>query len=557
MPRDDGQGAPARREPHVLSIDLGTSGPKVALVSLSGRVAAAAAGFVRTIVVPPKGAEQDPEEIWRAVAQAVRAVMGAAGVPRDDVAALTLASQYSSLVALDDGLRPIGNLVLWMDERGAAQTQALWAREPRVLPRWLDVHGLPPLPAGNDSLSHWLWLRAERPQWMARARCVVEPADYLAARLSGRATANACTAFMQVLTDNRDLERVRWSDDLIALAGVERALLPELVAPFSPIGPLRADVADELGLSPRTLVLSGCNDTQAVSVATAPPHGAAGGANVGTTSQILAHVAAKQTDLATGIATSPSPLPGHYAVLAENGIGARALDWWLRSVLARGIAAEADRAMPAEALDATQPGVAPADSAGTTACSSRDPFAALEALAAASPPGANGVLFLPWLTGAHAPASDPSMRGAFLNLGLGTTPADLVRAVMEGVALSLAWLVPAVESFAGRSFSALRFAGGAARSSAWSQILADATGRPVHQLDDARHVINRATALLGFHALGLAELDRLDAFCPVRRILEPAVAHRALYEDRLARLVQAFEALRPVLAALRGSRDAQ
>lgn len=527
------QPGPARGVPHVLSIDLGTSGPKVALVSLAGRIAASAAAVVHTIVVPPNGVEQDPEEIWRVVVGAVHDVVRAGGVARDDVVAVTIASQYSSLVALDDALRPIGRLVLWMDERGATQTRALWEREPRVLPRWLEVHGVPPLPSGNDSLSHLLWLRAERPEWMARARCVVEPADYLAARLSGVPTANPCSAFMTMLTDNRDLAAVRWSEELLQLAEIDRALLPELVSSFSEIGPLRADVANELGLSPRTRVLSGCTDTQAVSVATAAPGLRAGGVNIGTTSQVLAHVDEKKTDLAAGLATTPSPLVGHYAVLAENGIGARALDWWLRSVLAHGLA-----------TDARDTGV----------MADGDSFALLERFAASSKPGAGGVLFLPWLTGSHSPASDPQVRGAFLNLGLDSTRSDLVRAVMEGAALSLAWLLPAVEAFAARRFDTLRFAGGAARSDAWSQILADATDRPVHQLDDARHAINRVTALLGFHALGLVGLDQLETFCPVRQSYAPQPATRGLYDDRLARLVQAFEQLRPVFAALYASR---
>jgi xylulokinase len=513
-----------RPVPHVLSIDLGTSGPKVALVGSDGSVAAAATRRVTTLRLPPDGAEQDPEEIWTAVADAVREVVGKAALPAEAVVGVSAASQYSSIVPVDRDARPLANLVLWMDARGAPCARRLHAEHPEAGGTWIEIHGMLPLPSGNDSLSHILWLREAHPGVYERTHAFLEPVDFVTARLTGRCTANACTAFLMLLTDNRDLERVAWSEPLLALAGVERDKLPELVPVSSPIGPLLAPVAAQLGLSPRTPVFSGVNDTQAVSVGTGTFLPGVGGVNSGTTSQVLAHLDAKRTDLANEIVSAPSPLPGRYVAIAENGLGAKALDHFLSGI-----------AFASDAL---------ADHAA------RDPFAGLERAAGEAPPGSEGLLFLPWLTGTGSPASNPSVRGAFLNLSLGTTRAHMVRAILEGVAMSLRWLLPAVESFGGTRFDELRFAGGAAVSDAWSQIMADVMGRPVVQLADARHVINRATALLAFERLGVAGLGDLPALCPPKRTWTPRAEHGERYDGLFEQFLAALAANRPIFEAL-------
>jgi xylulokinase len=111
-------------------------------------------------------------------------------------------------------------------------------------------------------------------------------------------------------------------------------------------------------------------------------------------------------------------------------------------------------------------------------------FAHLEPALAASAPGAGGALFLPWLVGSMAPAGDRRTRGGFLNVSLETTREDLVRAMVEGTAHNLAWLLPRVEGFTGQACSSLVFFGGTARSSGWAQTLADVLGRPVSTLAD-------------------------------------------------------------------------
>jgi sugar (pentulose or hexulose) kinase len=175
-----------------------------------------------------------------------------------------------------------------------------------------------------------------------------------------------------------------------------------------------------------------------------------------------------------------------------------------------------------------------------------DPFARLDTVVAATPPGADGVIFLPWLTGVWSPAGDPHARGAFLNLGLSTTRAHLARAALEGVACQLRWMLPHIEALTGRRHDELVFGAGGACSDEWAQILADVCDRPVRQLAEPRLTNCRGAALLAFHRLGLAELTAADARLVFRRRYEPRVEHRGVCDDLAGRFILAHERLGPV-----------
>jgi len=509
--------------PYVLSIDLGTSGPKVALVALDGRVAAARAGSV-TMQRSARRAEQDPDEIWRAVCDAVRAVVAAGGVPAADVVAVTCASQYFSLVPVDRDANPLAPLVTWMDSRGARYNLEIYERHPEAFALWAEIHGMVPLPSGADSLAHLLYFQHERPDIYERAHCFLEPMDFVLARLCATYAANPCSAFAMLLTDNREPSIPRYDDQLLAMAGVERDKLPPLVPVNACLGTLRPAVAAELGLASATRVFAGVNDTQAASIGTATFRSGTGALNVGTTAQVLAHVSAKRSDFDYEIVSMPSPLAGRHMAMAENGLGAKPLDHFLRNI------AFASDAIADHRCD--------------------HPFAGIEAVLRDVQPGSGNVLFLPWLTGSGAPVGSTKARGGFLNLSLETTREHMVRAVLEGCALSLRWLLPAVERFADRKFAALRFSGGAAVSDGWAQIMADVMQRPVLQLADARHVNNRATALLAFCELGMSDLDTVDRMCPIRREYEPRAEWRETYDLLFEQFVACFEQLEPVFRKL-------
>jgi len=515
--------------PCVLAIDLGTSGPKTAVVSLQGELLATGRSAVQTLHLPDGAVEQDPEAIWSATRSACLAALRGSQVRPADVLAVICSSQYSSVVPVDAGGRPAANLVMWLDKRGATPRLRgqpgfpRFADGPPQLIQWLRLHGLPPV-AGGISLTHLRHCKFARPDVYERTAKFLEPMDFVTLRLTGRMTANQCTAFMFLATDNRRLDATDYHPTLLRQSLIDREKLPDLVPVDAIVGTLLPDVAGELGLSPQTKVVTGLNDTQAGGMGTAAFAGEHAAISVGSTSVMITHVPFKRTDIRHAILSMPSPVPDTYFVMAENGTGGNTLEFFL------------DRL------------VYPDDAFGGGAAADR--FERLQQAVAATAPGSGGVLFLPWLGGSMAPAADDSVRGGFVNLSLATSREQLARAVLEGVALNLRWLRGPVERFAKRRFSHFLFYGGAAESDQWSEIMADVLDAPVHQAQHPQYLTCLGVGLLAFQRLGLLGFDDFASRVPVRRQYEPNPAHRATYRELSARFVEAFTRMRPVFRAL-------
>lgn len=484
-----------------LAIDLGTTACKASVVTVDGVVLGSATRRVDTIVGEGGAAEQDAERTWSATLGACREALATAGpAGSDGVEVVCAAAQWASLVPVGADGHPVAPMSMWFDDRGSRLASALVAgdRAPRAA-RWVEVHGFVP----GTSLGHLLRFQRD-PAVHERCAAYLEPVDYLNARLTGRLACTANSAMPLALTDNRTLGAVVWSDELIDYAGVDRTRLPEIVPSLSVLGALLPSVADDLGLPPGVTVAAGANDSIASAFGSAAIEPGAATIMLGTTGVLVTHHVHRHVDTSRFIVTMPSALDDRYYVVAEAGLGGKLLEVALAQVVGT-----TDDGPPSEAFEATM------------------------ALAAASPPGAGGVLFLPWALGALAPAPEPRHRGALLGLSITTTRADVARALLEGVALQLRWLVDEVEAATGLPFGAIRFVGGGAQSELWSRIMADVIGRPIEQMVQPRHANARGAAFMGLIATGRLTIDDLPSHVAVEARYEPDPSLAPLYAERL------------------------
>jgi xylulokinase len=384
-------------------------------------------------------------------------------------------------------------------------------REPDAFTVFVDRHGIPPVGSGL-SLGHILAFQLDQPDVHARTAAYLEPMDYVNAKLTGRIAATQCTMFTSQLCNNQTVGVMEYDAELVRLAGVDESKLPPLVAIDGAIEYLAPDVADDLGLPHHAVVYAGMNDSHAGAFASGAFHEGWAGLALGTTAVLLDTVDDKRVDLDAELVALPAPIPGRYLAWAENGIAGKAVEHVLDAVLDEG-------------------------------------FDALDAAIKSVEPGSNGVLFLPWLAGSMAPKADTNMRGAFLNLSLDTSRRDLVRAMVEGTAHNVRWLLPTVERFTGHPVEELYFFGGAARSWGWAQVLADVLDRPVGALTKPELAVARAVGLVALSHSGAIGND-LDRFVQVYETFEPRPAARERYDRVHPQFVAAFEALRPIYHAL-------
>lgn len=517
--------APGESSPHILAIDMGTGTAKAALVSQRGRIAAAAIREIEMLHLPGGGAEQDPEQWWRAVVEAAREAIERAGLAPESVVAVRCATQWAVTVPVDAEGRALSNAISWMDTRGGPYVRELVGGPIKVagysvakLPRWLRLTGGAPVLSGIDGLGHLLFLKNEQPEVYAAAAAFLEPMDYLNLRLCGRCAASFGSIYPYWLTDNRDVSRVRYDARLLRRAGIDRAKLPELVPVNAVLGTLTPAACDAFGLGAETQVLSGLPDSQAATVGAGIVAEGEGYISIGTSSWLSCLVPRKKTDLRHMIGTSPAALPGLHQVIAEQGAAGRCLEFVARNVL--------------YGDDVEGPAPPP------------DLYERLDQLAASVPAGSDGLIFTPWLNGVNAPREDPFTRSAFFNQSLDTTRAHYARATMEGVAYNLRWLKGAVERFAGRRFERLNLIGGAALSPTWCQILADVLGCDVGQVANPRYANAVGAALAGFTALGELDPAEIPAAVELTATYEPDAAARRVHDRQFEHFLRLYRANR-------------
>lgn len=496
----------------ILSIDLGTSGPKVGLFDRRGHCPACCFEEVGYTVEADGTCEQSPAGWWKAIVRATAATLSTASVPVDDIAAVAVTTHWSGTVAIDRDGKPLTEGIMWMDTRGASCVRDVTGGFPSVegygllrLLDWIRLTGGVPAHSGKDPLAHILYLKANRPEIDEAVYKYLEPKDYLNFFLTGQIRASYDSIALHWVCDMRDPKKIDYHPRLLRRTGLKREQLPDLCSSVDVVGHLLPERAAELGIPAGLPVFCGSPDLHSAAVGSGAVRDFEGHLYIGTSSWIVSHVPFKKTDVIRNIASLPSAIPGRYMVANEQETTGQCLRYLLNSVFF------------------------PDDEFGT-----RRPDNAYEIAsraAATSKPGADGLLFTPWLFGERTPVENEHIRGGFHNLSLQHTRADMIRSVMEGVAMNLRWLKQAVEKFQGRPFPYLNLIGGGARSDLWSQIIADVLNLPMRRVKDPVEANARGAAFIASVGLGWNRFDRISENIGIDRVFQPDPVLQPLYNE--------------------------
>lgn len=500
-----------------VAVDLGTGGPKVGLVGLDGTLLWSGFRPVPTERPGHARAVQDAELWWTGTVDLIREGLTRSGVAHESVVAVGVTGQWGSTVPVDADGTPVGRARIWQDHSAGRHSRdvvggPLLGYHPTRLASWLRRTAGCPAPHGGDPVSHILGFRHDEPDVAARTRWFLEPVDFLTMRLTGRPTATAASMTGAWLVDVRG-DRTAYDPALLDLADIDAAQLPPLLPALSVVGPLLPEVAEHLGLSPGVYVVSGMPDTHSAWLGSGRIGEGELHLAISTSSWISAAVTRKRTDVLHSVAVMPGLTPRGY-LIADNHESAGASLAWVRD-----------------------------QGFGST-------YEELTALAAQSPPGSNGVVFTPWLGGLRSPLDDRSARGGWHNLSHRSTRADLVRAVLEGVAHQAAWLLQPVQRFTKVPSHALRILGGGARSDLWCQIHADVLGRPIERVADPMTAQLRGVALAAGLAVGEVTWSDVPALVPVDRTFEPEPVRHTAYAAVTAELPKLYAGQKGTFARL-------
>jgi xylulokinase len=495
-----------------IIVDLGTSGPKVALFSDTGEAIDHEFEPNPIHLLPDGGAEQDPEDWWIAIKNALKRLLSRSTIPHSHISAFTVTTQWSGTVAVDRQGNPLTNAIIWMDSRGARHIRKA-VKGPLMVEgyaaaklwKWIRLTGGAPTHSGKDSIAHILYLKNAQPEIYQNTYKFLEPKDYLNLRLTGKFASGHDAITLHWVTDNRDIHHIRYDDRLIRMIGIDREKLPDLHRAVDVLGNMKPDVALELGLPEGIPVIMGTPDLHSAALGSGAVKDYEGHLYIGTSSWLTCHVPFKKTDLLHNMATFPSAIPGKYFIANEQENAGNCLNFLRDNVF-----------FPDDALREQPP--------------AKDFYRKLDLLAAEVTAGCDGLIFTPWLYGERSPVDDHFVRGGFFNLSLRSERKHMVRAVMEGVAFNSRWLLKYVEKMTKRPFEWINMIGGGANSDIWCQIHADILNRPIRQVEDPILANARGAAYLTSVALGIMTFDEIGSHVNIKNTYLPDPDKRKLYD---------------------------
>lgn len=479
---------PADRDPLLLGIDLGAGSLKATLITPEGAPAGEGSHPVPTHQPHPGWSEQDPADWWTALCAGVRTALVSAGPgAAARVAGIALSAGAHTQVLEDAAGAVIRRAILWNDQRSGGETRELRERADAHI---LEIGANRANPTWT--LPQMLWLRRHEPDNFVRVRRMYLAKDWLRAQLTGTWETDTIDALGTLMAE---AARARWSEELCGMIGWPMASLPPIVTATAVVGRVTEAAAAATGLAAGTPVVCGSSDTAVETF----------GAGMVETGLGVVKLATAATVSVLSPCARPDPALINYHHIVPDR-------WYVIT--------------------------------GTNSCASAhrwlrdtfytaDGFDGMDELAAATPPGSEGLLFHPYLNGERSPHWDPLLRGDFVGISFRHGRAHFARALYEGIAFSLR---DCAEVFRARGlgFAVARLTGGGARSATWRQILADVLALPVElpAMADASF----GAALVAGLGVGLYA----DAAAAVRMAVrvvarhEPVAAHVARYEEGFA-----------------------
>lgn len=495
-----------------LGIDVGTGGTRALIIDDSGAVIAAASSEHADFASPQPGwAEQDPRDWWRACGFAVRQVLRSSGLRTDDIACVGFSGQMHGAVLLDSADEVVRPAIIWCDQRSEVQCRELehlFGRETLI-----RLTCNPALT--NFTLTKFLWVRENEPANWNRVAHAMLPKDYVRFRLTGERAIDMADASGTLLLD---VANRRWSDEVMQKADIDQQLLPALFESPEVCGKVSAAGAEATGLRAGTPVVAGAGDQAAGAVGMGIARAGAVSATIGTSGVVFASTDRPALDPQGRLHTFCHAIPGRWHVMGVTQAAGLSLRWYR------------------DQFGAASPGIQKNDG--------RDPYDVFVEEASAAPVGAEGAFWVPYLMGERTPHLDPNARAALVGLTASHTRADVIRAILEGVAFSLKDTLTIFEEMK-IPVTSIRLGGGGARSPLWRQIQADVYGREV-EIVAAEEGAAYGAAILAGCGVGawLSVEQACDAIVKVAKRIEPN-------EKDSATMQKAYQTYRKIYPALR------
>ena len=468
----------------LVGLDVGTGGARAAAIDDAGQIVAEASSEYPLHTPRPGWTEQDPEDWWEGAKEVLARVAAEAG---GEVGGIGLTGQMHGSVFLDSApteiIRPA---LLWNDQRTQAQCDGI--TEAVGGERLISISGNPALT--GFQAPKIVWLRDEESENYGRVSRVLLPKDYVRLRLTGEYATDASDAAGTLLLG---MQARDWSGEILDALEIPHEWMPEVYEGPENTGALRETVAEELGLPSGIPVAAGGGDNAAAAVGTGIVRPGLVTSSVGTSGVLFAHADEFKPDPSGRLHAFCHAVPGAYHLMGVTLSAGGSLSWWRE----------------------------------TLGCD----YDELVEAASGVPPGSEGLVFLPYLSGERTPHLDPGARGAFFGLTARHGVAHMTRAVMEGVIFSLRDSLEIMREL-DVPIDDVRATGGGARSELWRQLQADIYATPIRRTVADEGPAFGAALLAGVASGTYADVEEAISVVTLREeITEPDAETSKIYEE--------------------------
>jgi xylulokinase len=498
---------------YVLGIDVGTGGTRALIVDEKGRIAASATEEHEPFASPKIGwAEQPPEDWWRAAGIAVRKALAQGNLRGDQLSCVGFSGQMHGAVMLDAAGEVVRPALIWCDVRTEKQCREL--NERIGAERLIQLTCNPALP--NFTLTKLLWVRENEPENWKRVRSVMLPKDYVRFRLTGERAIDVADASGTLMLD---VAKRRWSAEVLQAAEIDPSLLPAVYESPDVCGRISATGAIATGLAAGTPVVAGAGDQAAGATGMGIVTPGAVSATIGTSGVVFAATDRPALDPRGRLHTFCHAVPGRWHVMGVTQAAGLSLRWFR-------------------------------DNFGSSATQSTgDSYEKLTAEAATVAPGADGLLWAPYLMGERTPHLDADARGALVGLTASHTRAHIVRAILEGVAFSLKDTFTIFEEMK-VPVKSIRLGGGGARSPLWRQIQADVYDHEVEIVEAEEGAAYGAAILAGVGAKMWPSVDAAcDSVVRIASRTQPNAASAEVMQKNYAAYRRIYPAMKSIFSS--------
>ncbi len=494
-----------------LGIDVGTGGTRAVLIDAEGRVAASATGAHAPFASPETGwAEQDPRDWWRAATLAIRAVLAKSEIKPEEIKGIGFSGQMHGAVLLDKRGQVLRPSIIWCDQR--TSTQCVTITEKVGAGRLIELTCNPALT--GFTLPKLLWVREAEPDIWRQVRSVLLPKDFVRLQLTGDKATDVADASGTLLFN---VASRGWSVEMLAAAEIDESLLPRVYESPEITGVVSSAGAEATGLRAGTPVVAGGGDQAAGAVGMGIVRPGTVSATIGTSGVVFAASDKPALDPKGRVHTFCHAVPGRWHVMGVTQGAGLSLRWFR-------------------------------DQFGAGTEDGRDPYERITEEAASVPPGANGLLWTPYLMGERTPHLDPYARAALVGLTASHTRAHVVRAILEGVAFSLR---DTFEIFTEMNVPVgeVRLGGGGARSELWRQIQADVYGHVAKTVEAEEGAAYGAALLAGVGAGAWQSVDQAcDSVVRIKSAAKPNPEAMRVLENQYRVFRRVYPALRSLHA---------